>query len=214
MKRKINFGKYAVNNPKIRNNEIVIELELRNTDKGVEFSACGDVWNAHHTDIIMGGQCIDDLMPYLKHNKTYLTILDLWQKYHLNGMNAWCQCPHEENPSEKVKVYKLRYNEEGKRLSKIRDLGMFTQFIEVTEEGMKNIPSALYELCEYKSLGDTGIEEKTRGWVTYNPILSPEGLIGKECQTCGAKYGHGWYFHPIPENDLNKIKELIGGTIH
>ena len=211
MKRTISFGKRAVNNPKIRNNEITIKLELRDTDKGVEFSACADVWNSKHTDIIMGGQCLDDLMPYLKNNKTYKTILDLWKKYHLNGMHAWCQCAHEENPSEKIKVYKLRYNEEGERLSKIRDFGKFKQFITVTEEGLKNIPSALYELCAYKSLGETGIEEKTRGWVTYDETFSPEGLIGKECPICGAKYGHSWYYHPIPENDLEKIKELIQG---
>ena len=211
MRKVFDFGKHKVANPKIKNNKITVTIELKETEKGEEFSACADVWDAHHTDIIMGGQCIDDLMLYLKHNKTYKTILDLWQKYHLNGMNAWCQCEHEENPSEKIKVYKLRYNEEGERLSKIRDLGIFKQFIEVTEEGMKNIPSALYELRDYKSLGDTGIEEKTRGWVTYNPVFSPEGLIGKECKTCGAKYGHGWYFHPIPHNDLEKIKELING---
>ena len=205
MKKTINFGKRAVNN------EITIELELRDTDKGAEFSACANVWNSKHTDIIMGGQCIDTIGKYLRGNKTYNTILDLWKKYHLNGMHAWCQCEHEENPSEKIKVYKLRYSAEGERLSKIRDFGKFKQFITVTEEGMKNIPSALYELCAYKSLGETGIEEKTRGWITYDAVLSPEGLIGKECPICGAKYGHGWYYHPIPQNDLEKIKELIQG---
>jgi hypothetical protein len=209
MKKVFNFGKRAVNNPKIKNNLITIEVELRDTNKGLEFSACGNVWNSKQTDIIMGGQCIDDLGQYLKGNKTYKTILEMWKKYHLNGMHAWCACEHEENPREKVKVYKLRYNQEGERLSKIRDLGLFKNYIEVTEEGLKNIPSALYELDEFKSLGKTGIEEKTRGWITYNEILSPEGLIGKECPKCGAKYGHAWYYHPIPEKDLSKIKELF-----
>lgn len=209
MKKVFDFGEHAVSNSISGNNKITIDVELKHTEKGEEFTASACVWNGRKTDIIMGGQCLDELMPYLKNNKTYKTILDLWHKYHLNGMRAWCQCEHTENPSEKVKVYKLRYNEEGERLSRIRDLGIFKQFITVTEEGMKNIPSALYELCAYKSLGETGIEEKTRGWITYNPVLSPEGLIGKECPTCGAKYGHGWYFHPIPENDLNTIKELI-----
>ena len=163
MRKVFNFGKKAVSNSKIKNNLITIEVELRDTDKGLEFSACGNVWNSKHTDIIMGGQCIDDLEQYLKGNKTYKTILEMWKKYHLNGMNAWCACEHKENPSEKVKVYKLRYNEEGERISKIRDLGLFKNYIEVTEEGLKNIPSALYELDEFKSLGKTGIEEKTRG---------------------------------------------------
>ena len=209
MKKVISFGKRAVNNPRIRNNEITIEINLKETDKGLEFTASGNVWNSKHTDIIMGGQCIDDLGQYLKYNKTYKEILNLWQKYHLNGMRAWCQHEHEENPSEKIKVYKLRYNEEGKRLSKIRDLDIFKQYIEVTEEGMKNVPMALYELQASKIFNETGIEEKSRGWVTYNEVFSPDGLIGKPCKVCGAKYGHSWYFHPIPENDLKRIEALF-----
>ena len=209
MRKTFNFGKYAVANSNRKANEITVKVELRETEKGLEFSASGSVWNSKHTDIIMGGQCLDDLVPYLKNNKTFKTILDLWHKYHLNGTKAWCPCEHEENAGEHVKVYKLRYNSEGEKLSKIRDLGKFTQFIEVTEEGMKNIPSALYEPCAYKSLGDTGISTKIRGWVTFDETLSPDGLIGKPCPHCGSKYGHSWYFHPIPEKDLNKIKELI-----
>ena len=209
MKKVISFGKRAVNNPRIRNNEITIEINLKETDKGLEFTASGNVWNSKHTDIIMGGQCIDDLGQYLKYNKTYKEILNLWQKYHLNGMRAWCQHEHEENPSEKIKVYKLRYNEEGERLSKIRDLGIFKQYIEVTEEGMKNVPMALYELQASKIFNETGIEEKSRGWVTYNEVFSPDGLIGKPCKVCGAKYGCSWYFHPIPEKDLKRIEALF-----
>lgn len=209
MKKVISFGKRAVNNPRIKNNEITVELNLKETEKGLEFTASANVWNSKHTDIIMGGQCLDSLEQYLKYNKTFKTILEMWRKYHLNGMHAWCEHEHEENPSEKVKVYKLRYNEEGKRLSNIRDLGIFKQYIEVTEEGMKNVPMALYELQAYKSLGETGIEEKTRGWIDYDEILSPEGLIHKPCKVCGAKYGCSWYFHAIPENDLEVIKELM-----
>ena len=209
MKKIISFGKRAVNNPRIKNNEITVELNLKETEKGLEFTASANVWNSKHTDIIMGGQCLDSLEQYLKYNKKFKTILEMWRKYHLNGMHAWCEHEHEENPSEKVKLYKLRYNEEGERLSRIRDLGIFKQFIEVTEEGMKNVPMALYELQAYKSLGETGIEEKSRGWINFDEVLSPDGLIGKPCKVCGAKYGCSWYFHAIPENDLEDIKELM-----
>ena len=209
MKKIINFGKRAVNNPRIKNNEITVELNLKETEKGLEFTASANVWNSKHTDIIMGGQCLDSLEQYLKYNKKFKTILEMWRKYHLNGMHAWCEHEHEENPSEKVKVYKLRYNEEGERLSKIRDLGIFKEFIEVTEQGLKNIPSALYELRTSKVFNETGIEEKARGWVDYDEVLSPEGLIRKPCKVCGAKYGCSWYFHAIPENDLEVIKELM-----
>lgn len=208
MKKVFDFGKYAIDSAR-KVNAVTVEINLRETDKGPEFTASATVWNSKNTNCIMGGQCLDSLVPYLKSNTTFMEIYRLWGLYHLNGAHAWCTCEHEENPKDKIKVYSMRYNEEGERLSKIRDLGIFTHFIEVTEEGLKNIPSALYELNSYKTLRETGIEEKIRGRVTYNEVLSPEGLIGKECPTCGAKYGHSWYYHPIPEEDLQKIKELI-----
>lgn len=40
--------------------------------------------------------------------------------------------------------------------------------------------------------------------------LSPEGLLGKECPVCGAKYGHSWYYRPIPASVIKKIKKIIG----
>ena len=82
MKKTFNFGEFAVVNKKVKNNKITITIELKDSKKGKIFSACGNVWDGKRTDIIMGGQCIDDLGQYLKNNKTYLTILELWQKYH------------------------------------------------------------------------------------------------------------------------------------
>lgn len=92
VKRKvISFGKHAIYSVR-KINEVTIELELRKDDKSrLEFSASGNVWNGSHTDIMMGGQCIDSILKEcraLRSNKLCLEIEGLWKRNHLNGMHA------------------------------------------------------------------------------------------------------------------------------
>ena len=87
----ISFGKRAVANPKRRANLVEVKIELRNTFNGPVLSVCADVWNALHTDVIMGGQCLDDIaesVPVLTFNKRFNAIRRLWHKHHLNDMHA------------------------------------------------------------------------------------------------------------------------------
>ena len=83
----IDFGKIAFyGNRKI--NKVTIEIKLKETPEGLELSISGNVWNNRESDIITGGQCLDDLLPYFENNKPYKEIYRLWKNYHLNGMNA------------------------------------------------------------------------------------------------------------------------------
>ncbi len=78
----ISFGKRAVANPKRRANLVELELKLRIKDKGPVFTVCGTVWNALHTDAIMGGQCIDSIakrVPVLTKNARFNAIRRLWK---------------------------------------------------------------------------------------------------------------------------------------
>jgi hypothetical protein len=88
MKRTFNFGKIDYYGHGRKINPVSITIELRDTPKGVEFSAMGDVWNSKKTDIVAGGQIIDDLGLYIGHKALYRQILSLWKKYHLNTMHA------------------------------------------------------------------------------------------------------------------------------
>lgn len=71
-----------------------VELSISLTDRErngkayKELSVSADVWNHNHSDIHIGGQCLDELVPYFKGNKTFDFIYDMWKKYHLNGFNA------------------------------------------------------------------------------------------------------------------------------
>lgn len=53
---------------------------------GIKFSASGSVWNSKQTDIISGGQNLDEMYKHLKRNKTFLIIYSLWKQYHLNDL--------------------------------------------------------------------------------------------------------------------------------
>lgn len=64
-----------------------VEIEMELTDDNI-FTASGSVWNSRGTDIIMGGQCLDDLCKYFYDNSKFLRIYWWWKKWHLNDMHA------------------------------------------------------------------------------------------------------------------------------
>lgn len=87
MEKIISFGKIAYNSNR-KENEVTLELSLNEKEKGIVFSCCCYVWNRIHTDIVAGGQCLDELVPFFKHNKLFMEIHKLWKQYHLNDMHA------------------------------------------------------------------------------------------------------------------------------
>ena len=89
MRRTYSFGKIAYNG-KRRVNEVTLEIELRDWNGYPEFTAHAMVWNNIHTDIVSGGQMIDDLyndFAALRYSVLYRTIMQLWEKYHLHNIS-------------------------------------------------------------------------------------------------------------------------------
>ena len=89
-KQKIfSFGKIAYNG-KRKINEVTLEIELRDWNGYPEFTAGVSVWNNIHSDIVAGGQMIDDLyneFTRFQHNTLYKTIKELWEKYHCKNIS-------------------------------------------------------------------------------------------------------------------------------
>lgn len=83
----ISFGK--IKNPKGRRClEVEVKIALDQEDN---FSASANVWNATHSDIIMGGQCldeinVDELLPMYRND--FQIIKNIWKRYHLNDLQA------------------------------------------------------------------------------------------------------------------------------
>lgn len=96
------FGKWPVTS-KRKVNEVELEVEIREEPNGEKvFSASGGIWDAHHTDYVMCGQCLDSILeeiPELKKNDLYMEIYGLWHRCHLNNMRAGS--PKQENAIEK-----------------------------------------------------------------------------------------------------------------
>lgn len=87
MKRKIYLG------GKRKKGSSYIDIELKDTDKGWCFSASGmhDYQYCRYLkdwDYQGGGQCLDTIAKDYPKNKEVQLITKLWQKYHLNDMNA------------------------------------------------------------------------------------------------------------------------------
>lgn len=115
MKKTFTLGKIKYTSKYNRTNEVTIDVELRNfggeetfiidrktgqktitgcTPSYVELSICGNIWNAPHTEIVCGGQCLDTIAKYrnqLNNTELFDTLYSLWKKYHLNGMHAGTQ---------------------------------------------------------------------------------------------------------------------------
>lgn len=81
MKREIYLG------GKHKKGSSVIDMELKETDKGWCFSASG-LHNFKYNDYEGGGQCLDRIAKDYPKNKEVQLITKLWKKYHLNDMNA------------------------------------------------------------------------------------------------------------------------------
>ena len=112
MKKTFNFGKIKYTNKSKRVNLVTVDVELRSkgrkttftidsktkektitgkTPEYVELSICGNIWNARHSDIVCGGQCLDTIAKYrdqLSDPELFDALFNLWNNYHLNGMHA------------------------------------------------------------------------------------------------------------------------------
>lgn len=88
LKKEFKFNKVAYTSSR-KVNLPVIEMVLRDADTDKpKLSISGELWNAPHTDIVMGGQCLDELAEFdeLNSNSTFKELYRLWKLYHLNDM--------------------------------------------------------------------------------------------------------------------------------
>lgn len=90
IQKTFDFGKVDFCGCGRRINRMTVEVRLdyKDGDKTKPcFAVSGDVWNSKNTDIIAGGQCLDEMNKYLRGNATWNKIYRLWKLYHLNDMH-------------------------------------------------------------------------------------------------------------------------------
>lgn len=109
MRRAYSFGKVAYNG-KRKINEVTLEIELREWNGYPEFTAHAMVWNGIHSNIVAGGQMIDDLyneFAALRDSVLYKTIMQLWKKYHLHDIS--------DIPAEDKELIDLLFSNKGRK---------------------------------------------------------------------------------------------------
>jgi predicted small metal-binding protein len=219
--KKFKFGKVAEYS-KTKRNEVELEVELKIEDNKTRFSASGNLWNGSHTDILWGGQCIDDIYDKfkseIKERKTYEAIMALWEKWHLNDMNPGCE--HQRKwKSKKVSIVKLKLDWEttaskqkeleDKIMKTVKEHGSIS--ISEGEQGLLNLPYwitvPLRDVEKYPQYKIESTEVKETSWL--HPSEHPEGYLGKACGYCGYKYGTSWVYNPITKKDLREILQLL-----
>lgn len=222
MKKTFNFGKIDYHNRGRKDCPVTVEVELREREQGPELSICGTIWNRTKTNCYTAGQCLDTIAEYV-HDPIFKELYGFWELYHLNGMHP--ECEHQaalgwtETARKKVEIkhYSLTteaFTAKMKAERRILDAARKGEDCTPTEEERKAL-SLEYsitgeppeDIAHLYKLKDT--ETKALGWLREDE--HPDGILGKACPVCGYRYGSGWKYHPIPENDLARIKELIGG---
>jgi len=161
MRKKIQFGKIDWSGRGRKAYAVELEIDLRE-DKFERpvLSICGSVWNTKHTDIVCGGQCLDDLLPFLKGNKEFKFWHKMWKKYHLNDMKAGTPEQEEAIREWKEAGHRYDYTEACKYLESI---GLY----EVEYHG-----------CEYNGVYKYGTAwlYQPIDWDDLNAILDRLGL--------------------------------------
>ena len=234
MKRVFSFGKidYYHTGRKIN----LVEVEMSYTEKGDKkvFSVSGKIWNGRKTDIVCGGQCLDEIAKYVK-TPLFNTIFRLWKQYHLNDSHP--ECEHQarmhwpEKANEEVALYHWRLTREASDLKNyvekaaiaaLRAGETFTPTPEQTHIASLNYslttstptpPENISQYYEPKKpfyAGDEGHVEKRRlGCLREDE--HPDGILGKPCPVCGYRYGTYWNYFPVPRDDEQIILNLLKG---
>lgn len=214
--------------------QIVITVELRDTEKGPEFSASGIVTRGRGT--VAAGQILDSAKEAFHRcgrpvPEDFEKIYCFWQKYHLNGMHPECEHQRAAGWTDQAKEvltpyhYKLtREAANDKREAEMAAVDAlkrgetFTPTAEQTAAAVRKTFLDTYdnltaEQAAYYEPDIRGLhgemEKKTRGWVKFED--DKRGILCKPCPVCGYKYGSAWRYMPIAENDLIEIERLLNG---
>lgn len=184
--RTFNFGKVAYWPTSRKSNAVEVRISLRKLDNGqFEFSACGDIWNCRHTDILSGGQNLDTIHDYIKNNAVFNEIYDIWCNFHLNGLNSGTR----KQTDALIKESDRRNAEHKAKGEKL--------------ENPLTYASRYDDACEYlKSIG-LYIDKLSDGDI-LNYENPEEGITSNH-----YPYGHGWITRVLSERTLKRIRSLL-----
>lgn len=212
-----------------------IEYRDKGKDNKFELSISGVIGPKSNGDCL--GSCgqidmslsAEDIKPAANWSKTKIKkLLDIWDKWHLNDMNAatpemkaqgWDKLASKEifKYSYSMTSDSRKYLDDIKKRCEYAALQGEIATINDTEKRLLQSKTYCdiyaYELPETPEFmepskdyntGKHKIERKTLGWV--NAKEHEDGLLGRELN--GLKYGHSWYYEAVPEDVLKWLYDL------
>ena len=207
----------------------VLDIETEENNKGeLVLSISGALYDAykHVTGYKSSpsafGQVDMDIV-YEEASDDLKRILDIWKEYHLNDMHA--ECVHQEEAGIRElasqPLYKVEYTMTHDTIVKQRGVEDFIKK-ELTQNGtvalsqdQRELYTMKYSIKKFFLNADEAKENIPEGYKLreveatlrgHTSLSESEfGLLGKECPVCGYKYGHGWTYHPIPEEILTEL---------
>lgn len=161
---------------------------------------------------------------------------DIWDRWHLNDMRPYCSHMKElgwdKQASELVRIEEWSITKEAleersltekRALASLRNGEAFAPTPEEVayanlpysiklyngesiEKAYGNFYASVYKLKEKDVLGQSMVQQKTRGWISYKD--NKIGLLGKPCPICGYKYGTAWKLEDVPQDVIEWLESL------
>lgn len=94
--KEFDLGKIAYSNPNRKANPVEIDVELRHVVQEFDYYELGisaTIWNCRHTDCVVAGQCLDEILEYARDLTPakvalFYVLYSLWKRWHLNDLHA------------------------------------------------------------------------------------------------------------------------------
>lgn len=99
---------------------VEIDVEIREEKDGSVLSICGTIWTPRRSDAVVGGQCYGTIAKLFPDDPKVQRIIEVWKRWHLNGMRAGCEHQRAEkwverpiDPTKPLDAYGIHF--EGQR---------------------------------------------------------------------------------------------------
>ena len=222
----VNYNEFAKKRSK---NLCEVEWEL----KDGRFSMSAQIWQQNKRDILMGGQCVDEVAKLFPNDAKLQRMCKIWERWHLNDMRAGCEHQRElpefqprYEPALEISVEYYAYealkraaekdetSPGAKLLANLQafDVRPFHKVL-MTQERVDKLYAWLGVWADWAdqttkyAKGPNLIIKKVEIPLsrTY-PEDHPLGFLAKPCPVCGYKYGTKWLKEELPEDVVKEIE--------
>lgn len=219
----VNYREFA-NRPS--RNLCEVEWEL----KDGRFSMSAQIWQQNKRDILVGGQCVDEVAKLFPNDAKLQRMCKIWERWHLNDMRAGCEHQRElpefqprYEPALEISVEFHAYKAletatekdetgpEAKLLANLQafDVRPFHKVL-MTQERADRLHAWLGgwadQPTEYAKGPNLIIKKVKIPLHSTYPKDHPLGFLAKSCPMCGYQYGTKWLKEELPEDVVKEIE--------